>query len=279
VIVAACKAHLGDPSAPLDAAIDGPPVGDATPLVWSAPVPVSGASDPTFDTDNETLNSSMTEMYFTIVDTTITGTPKQMWFMTRATANDAWGTPSRLDVVNTPVQTESPRLSSDDLTLYFGRNGDIYTATRTAVGAAWESPTALASVNTAAYEKWMAVCDGGYFLLSRNNGTNGQDLYEGKLGDVGTPATELNSTASEISTFLSADCLTTYFASDRNGTTQIYTATRATAASPWSTPTLVSDFGTASTNKDLWMSRDKSTAYFATIRDGRTLRAVYLSTR
>ena len=251
-----------------------------TVLAWSPPAAVPGASDPTLDTDNETVNSTLTEMYFTIVDTSISGHPKQLYVMTRANATASWGAPTALDVVNTPVQTETPRLSPDDLTLYFGRNGDIYTTTRSAVGAAWSTPQALASVNTSAYEKWMAVCDGGYFMVSRDNGAvQGQDLFEGQLGEVGTAVTELNSRQNEISTFLSKDCLTAYFASDRSGSTQMYTATRPAIGMSWTSPTEVTDFGMAGTNKDAWLSIDTRTFFFASIRDGDTLRAVYTSTR
>jgi hypothetical protein len=264
VCASACAARLGD--GPL-----GP---------WSPPTRVPGASDPTLDTDNETLDSTMTEMYFTIVDTALTGNPKQLWVMTRPHAGAAWGTPTTLDVVNTPVQTESPRLSPDDLTLYFGRNGSIYTTTRTARGQPWGAPQPLAAVNTGAYAKWMAVCDNNYFMLSRDGGTGAkQDLFAGTLGDVGMPCTELNSSGNEISTFLSRDCLTVYFASDRSGTTQMYSATRPTATAPWPAPALVTDFGMGSTNKDGWLSDDQRTFYFASIRDGATLRAVYVSTR
>jgi hypothetical protein len=252
----------------------------SAPSAWSTPTPVPGASDPSQDTDNETLDTAMTEMYFTIVDNTINNGTKQMWTMSRASVADAWGAPKRLDVVNTPMQTESPRLSPDDLTLYFGRNGNIYTSTRTAVGQPWGTPSALASVNTGAYVKWMAVCDGDYFVLSRDNGSvQGQDLFEGKLGEAGSAAMELNSRQDEISSFLSKDCLTLYFASNRAGSIQMYTATRTSPTSTWSTPSLVTDFGMAPTNKDGWLSDDEHTFYFASIRDGDMLRAVYMSTR
>jgi hypothetical protein len=263
-VVAACTARLADPA-----------VG-----AWSTPTAVPGASDPMLDTDNETLSSTLTEMYFTIVDNSINGNPKQLWVMTRANPEAAWGPPARLDVVNTPVQTETPRLSPDDLTLYFGRNGDIYTTTRSAVGKPWGTPTPVGSVNTSAYEKWMAVCDGGYFMLSRFNGAvQGQDLFEGALGQVGTAVPELSSRQDEISTFLSRDCLTVYFASDRSGSLQMYTATRPAIGMKWTAPTLVTAFGMASTNKDGWLSHDERAFYFASIRDGDSLRAVYVSTR
>jgi hypothetical protein len=271
----ACSARLGTGVSPDENPGDGSALGP-----WGTPTPVAGASDPSQDTDNETLNSTMTEMYFTIVDDALPDCPKQMYLMTRASASDAWGTPTPFTVVNTQVQTESPRLTPNDLTLYYGSDGDIYTITRGEVGGTWSSPTPYAPVNNGNYAKWMAVCDGGYFMVSRFNGSaQGQDLFDGQLGDSGNPVDVLNSTSDEISTFLSNDCLTVYFASDRSGSTQIYGSTRPSTTSGWAAPTMITDFGSASTNKDLWMSTDQRTAYFASIRGSDTLRAVYMSTR
>jgi Tol biopolymer transport system component len=147
---------------------------------------------------------------------------------------------------------------------------------------------AVAQVNVnGQYQKWLAVCESGgtdYFMVSRSNG-NDYDLYEGQLGgDNGSGAlvTELNVGSNQISTFLSQDCLTTYFASDASGNTQIYTAQRATPTSTWSTPTEVMTFDTATTDKDPWMSTDQLTFYFDSEQFTGTNagnRAVYVSTR
>jgi hypothetical protein len=295
VALCACGgAHLGEGNPDsqtkrIDAAIDsrsidGPP--DALPA-WSAPVTVPGAASATLNIDDETLNSTQTEIYFAQVDATLG--VKQLWWMSRASANVNWsGSPALMDatfniVTTTPTQEESPRLSPDDLTLYFGRGGDIYYATRTSPGAAWSTPVALTSVNTTSYEKWFAICDNGYFMVSRENGTTqGQDLFEGQLGTgIGTVVTELNSTSNETSTFLSKDCLTTYFASNRSTTTQIYVATRTNPTATWTAPTVVTDFGMSPDNEDPWLSQDGLTFYFASQRFGgtNTNKGVYCSSR
>ena len=251
--------------------------------MWSAPQAVPGASTTTASEDDCTLSSTGTELYFAVPDAGITGNPKQLWIMTRATRNDPWGQPTKLDATfNTAVQQESPRLSPDDLTIYFGRAGDIYTATRGTVGGTWSMPQPVDGlVNTANYEKWLAVCAGGRFVVSRANGATGQDLYEGVLGvDGGTLADPLNSAASEISTWLSADCRTIYFASNRNNNqTQLFKSQRAAVGAPWDPPAQDDSFGTATDNEDPWLSPDQRLFVFSTVRGGATTKDLYFSTR
>jgi hypothetical protein len=299
VLACGCSAHLNDGTGQSDAA----PHGDARPDTraidgvpdayvfgpWGAPTTVTGAADPAQNIDDETLDSTMTELYFGIVDPALTGSPKQLWMMTRATAADPWGTPTRMDatfnvVAATPPTEESPRLSPDDKTLYFGRGGDIYFSTRSAVGQPWSPPLQLATVSTANYEKWFAVCAGGYYLVARNTGAGTAfHLYQGQLGGSDALATELaGTTGSETGTFLTSDCTTTYFASGRSGTTQLYTAMRSAPGATWSAPSvLTAEFGTSTDNEDPWLSPDARTFYFATTRFGgtNTNKAVYCSTR
>ena len=137
------------------------------------------------------------------------------------------------------------------------------------------------SGNTASYEKWLAVCGTNHFMVSRDSGAaTGQDLYEGTLGSVGSVVTELSSASSEISTFLSTDCLTVYFASNRGGQTALYTSTRATMASAWNAPTLVpAPFDTGTDNEDGWISTDQRIFAFASVRNGATTKDLYISTR
>lgn len=284
LVACACNAqlHLGGQ---VDAAAKSPedaPLqvqGDAAPDAmiplgpWSTPQPVPGASTTALDEDDPTLSSTATEMYFAA------GNPKQLYLMTRPSPTGTWTAPALATDFNAAgAAEESPRLSPDDLTIYFGRNGDIYSSTRPTVGGAWSAPAPVASVNTANYEKWLAVCDGDHYMVSRGNGAQ-QDLYQGTLGDAGTAVAVLDSTSSEISTFLSTDCLTVYFASNRSGQTQMYTSTRATVGSEWVAPTLVDTFGTATDNEDAWISPDTRTFVFATIRGGGTTKDIYLSTR
>ena len=276
-----CSAHLGAvvDNVQSDAPVDGHPDGTVALGAWGTPTPIPGADDPIANEDDCTLNSTATELIFGIQPS---GGDKDLYVMTRPTKNDAFGTPVALTEFNTAGTEESPRLSPNDLTLYFGRDGDIYTSTRPTVGGTWSAPTLVASVSvTGVYQKWLAVCDGDNVMVSRDNGTNGQDLYEGTLAaGANTLDTVLNSTASEISTFLSTDCLTVYFASNRSGDTQIYTATRASIGGAWSTPTMVgSPFSDGSDDEDPWISIDQRTFVFAAIRAPATTKDLYISTR
>ena len=75
-------------------------------------------------------------------------------------------------------------------------------------------PTIVASVVSTSpvrkYEKWLAVCNGGNVMVSRDTGGgNGQDLYEGIASAAAPPSPMTSSTrlSAESSTFLSTDCL------------------------------------------------------------------------
>lgn len=267
----------GMPDAPVDAYVLG---------AWSAPNGVPGAAVSTQNIDDETLNSMQTEIYFGIVDATLG--VKQLWMMSRLNAQDQWGQPVKLDATfnvggATPPTEESPRLSVDDKTIYFGRGGDIYYATRSAVGSPWSTPAVLAGVSTAQYEKWFAPCAGNYYLVSRSISTGGaQRLYEGQLGGTDSLSTLAATTGNDIASFLSADCKMAYWASNRGGTTQLYTATRSAAGAAWGATTeLTMDFGVASDNEDPWLSSDQRTFYFSSQRFGgsNTNKGVYYSTR
>src|SRR5215831_1177627 len=72
----------------IDSPIDGLPA-------WSAPAMVPGAASATLNIDDETLNSTQTEMYFGQIDATLG--VKQLWWMSRASVTDAWGTPALMD--------------------------------------------------------------------------------------------------------------------------------------------------------------------------------------
>ena len=275
LLLCACNAELGhadDASLGLDdngAGRDGNPQGQ-----WGMPAKVAGA-DSTADEDDGTLSSTRLELYFKRVD----GTDANLYVMTRQTPTSAWGMPEPLTVLNSTVGEETPRLSPNDLTMYFGRNGDIYMTTRTAVGQPWGAPTPVTALNTTDYEKWAAVCDGGYAIVSRSTTMSSQDLFAGTVdGGATTALTQLNSTAQDQGAMLTSDCLKLYFQSNRSGTFDLYVATRASAASDWVDATALVDFNTATfSEEDPWMSTDQRTFVFADNAAGN--KDIYMSTR
>jgi hypothetical protein len=283
-LLGACKAELAD--GPTDGG-NKPPDGNGMKPIdaggdggsqlgpWGTPTKVPGA-DGALDEDDATLSSTRLELYFKRSDADSTN----LYVMTRGTPTSAWSAPIALTVLNSTVDEESPRLSQDDLTLYFGRNGDIYKSTRTAVGNPWGAAQAVAAFNTTAYEKWAVACSNGYAMVSRLVTGEGQNIFEGDLSTtVTTAVTQLNSTSAEQGNFLSTDCLRVYFQSNRNnGQFDIYMATRLSMTAAWSNPTALGDFNTgAAGEEDPWISGDQRTFVYASNSGGN--KDVYISTR
>jgi hypothetical protein len=288
LLLGSCKAELGD--GPTDGGNNGgdadeasmkqdgggmPSDGSTMLGPWSSPAKVTGA-DSALEEDDVTMSSTRLELFFKRGD----NDSANLYVMTRATTSSAWSAPSPLTVLNSTVDEESPRLTNDDLTLYFGRNGDIYRSTRTAVGSPWGAAQPVGVLNTGAYEKWAAVCTNGYVVVSRAVANRGQDLFEGDITNgAPTALAQLNSTSTEQGTFLSSDCLRLFFQSNRdNSQFNIYLASRVTTSAAWSNAAAIPDFNSSQYNEeDAWISSDQRTFAFASNRGGN--KDVYLSTR
>jgi hypothetical protein len=264
------------PDAPtgVDASPDGPaPLGP-----WGTPKLVPGASTTAIE-DDATLSATATEMIFAVVDPAAANT-KDLYYMSRPSATGTWTTPAKLPF-NSTASDETPRLADNDLTLYFasGRAGgvgglDIYKVTRPAVGGAWGTPTLVPGVNSAGTEKWFMTCPGTNTYLT----VTGTDIGQGIMGNAPIPCTELNSTASETGTLVSADCKTIYFASNRSGTNKLYVATRSAINAAFNPPQPVVDFdGVGGNLEDPWLSPDLRTFVFVSDISG--TKDVYISTR
>lgn len=284
--LAACGAELtgpssnqGEPDAPPDpdaGVFDAPT--DAVVLdAWGMPALVQGASNDAIGEDDGSLSSNTRELVFAIQDA---DGRKDLFIMTRA-AGGAFGAPVRLPFNQTAVSDETPRFSADDLTLYFASaraggpgNLDIYRVTRPAIGGTWSAPALVPGVSTTGVDKWFTPCAVNNTYLTVLD----QDIGFGTLGNAPQIETTLSSAATEISPFLSPDCLTVYFASARNGTVKIFTSTRPTLASAWSMPALVEDFNAlGGGQEDPWLSPDNRTFLFVSNAAG--TKDLYISTR
>jgi WD40-like Beta Propeller Repeat len=261
----------------------GSATADAAPLgMFPEPTELTGTADAGASVDDPTMTSDELDIIYAVQESGASF--KSLYEIQRATTSDPWGSPVVRSELNIGTSEESPRFSLDNMTIYYGIDGDIYQATRTAEGQAFDAPAKVTAISTSLYEKWMAICTGNVVMVSRENGTTANmDLYEGTLtGGATTADTVLNSPDSEISTFLSKDCLTVYFASNRSGQTQLYTSTRTAVGNPWAPPTMVPmPFSStdASDNEDPWISVDLRMFLLASIRSPETTKQLYISTR
>jgi len=291
MLLVGCKATIAD--APPDAHIgdgngsgsDGAMIDGTLPLgPWGTPQKIPQASTAAAE-DDVTLSSSTLEMIFAIVQANGT---KDLYYSSRQSVTGTWTTAVPVPF-NTTTSEETPRFSTDDKTLYFasGRasgNGtlDIFQITRTGLdNTSWgATPTQVPGENSAVTEKWFMPCGpSGYYLEVRANGANGTDFYEGTLGgSAPTLVPALNSASSEISTFMTPDCTTLYFASARVNPEGIFIAHRNDPASPWQAPTQVTDFaGLGGNQEDPYVSNDSRTFVFASDAAGN--KDIYISTR
>jgi hypothetical protein len=260
----------------------GAQLDDGVDTDWGPPVPVPGASSATAEEDDVTLSSSGNELFFAVAQP---NGEKDLFAISRASSTAAWSMPAPLPF-NTGDAEETPRLSADDLTLYFGStrpggvgSGDIWMVTRSAIGAPWGPPQLVPGVNSTGYEKWFMPCEanGTYMMVQNRNTNTSTDVVEGRLGNPPQLIAALSSPAGETGTFLTADCLTIYFASQRGQTNDIYTSRRPSLDAPWPAPTVVEDFGVGDNESDPWEAATGAMFAFASDKDGTN--DIYICTR
>jgi hypothetical protein len=294
LLVGACGAHLtggAEPDTRQDAAVadtalitDAAPPPDAIALgPWSPPAAVLVAATGV-DEDDATLSSNALEMIFSLSS----GNGKDLFYTSRTAIGQPWA-PVAKAPFNGGSNTETPRFSGDDLTLFFssdrGTSGslDIFAVTRPAAGSntGWGPVKPVGTVNTGADEKWFAPCGTDRYVMVQSRTNTGTDLVEGTIGGAtAAPLDVLNSASNETSAFLTEDCLTIYFASNRTNRVRIYVSHRTAIGQPWQPPATVDDFkiGAGTDNQeDPWLSPDGRTFAFASDASGS--KDVYLSTR
>ncbi len=253
-----------------DRSIAGTLVADHTSNLsaWSEPVPLGPPINMLgFNDQQATLSKDGLDLYFASARPEAPGDVNpdlNLWVAHRACANDScpWESPVSLgSTVNGSVNDFAPALSRDEHWLFFASprqpdgfgSSDIWASYRDDVhdDLAWQEPINLgAGINTTGFEGGPSFFEndagGGAQLYFNHNPApvnTGGDIYvsaqavDGSWGDA-VPVTELNSAASEQRASISHDGRTIYFYSNRPGSSSddIWVATRADVASPWTAP-------------------------------------------
>jgi hypothetical protein len=297
VLLCACKAEIGGPPNNPDGAVSDED-GSVTPSdapgtfgPWSAPVKIPGASSNVAEDDGSLSNSKL-EIVFARADPAVDAGRKHLFYMSRPSVTSMqWSAPIELSFNLAGFAHETPRFSADDKKLFFassrtGTTGglDIWETTRPNVGSplGWSTPTLVPNVNSAQTDKWCMPCSTGRYLMvsARTPTSTTDDIYEGQAGAAPTLVTQLtDADDGDTGPFITADCLTTYFASTRSGANKIYKATRTTANGTWSAPVPFDDFvaSVGGAQSDPWISEDQRTMIFASDVSGSL--DMYITTR
>lgn len=189
------------------------------------------------------------ELYF--VSTRDSGdgdTSDNIWVARRATLNDLWSEPVKLDAtVNTSEREISPSLSPDGLELYFGRwYTDVWVTRRTSKDAPWgEAEKVGPPISTGYAEGHPCISADGlslYFISNRpgggSNPTN-SDIFVATRPTLNDPWEEpvklgsnVNGSDFEYEPFISPDGLTLFF-SRGYSKAQVYVSQRPTTSDTW----------------------------------------------
>jgi WD40 repeat protein len=166
---------------------------------------------------------------------------RDLWQARRASQAAQFVDPIVLPVVNGPALDHLPRLSEDELTLYFvsGRespNGasNLWTAERADRAQQFSEPVEVQGVNTDAREEGFSLSSDGLTLFFASNRSSLEDmdiwlatrLDRSSAFGAAENVSVLNTTALELDPVLSADGFELFFVSSRNGPTQLFRSVR-----------------------------------------------------
>jgi Tol biopolymer transport system component len=186
----------------------------------------------------------------------------------------SWGTPVPLDI--TPVGDDDPTATGDLLELYFNRSADIYMTKRASTSDPWDTPVAVAELDSADTETTPEVTYDGltiYFASNRAGGLGGNDIWmstrASRADAWGAPVlvSELSSPSAEGAATLT-DPFVIYIDSDRGGSLDILVAQRSAPTDAFSSPQLVTPLNSTSDEGNPMLASDKLTIYFDSNRAG-----------
>jgi hypothetical protein len=207
-----------------------------------------------------------------------------IYFATRASIDDPFGTPQLLNGVNTASADLRPMVTADGLTLFKehfnGTDYDIDVATRGSTSVSFGTPAPDPGLNQASGtdDAETILPDGSqiYFHSSRDGG-GAVHFYTATWNGAAwsTPVhptgTGLDSAAGEDYPFISPDNLTLYFSSMRSGGIgghDIWRAHRDSVIAGFGAPVLVAEIATVGNEVMDWASADDCLIVFTAAGSG-----------
>lgn len=233
---------------------------------WGTPT-VLAVPAPTNTDDDASLTADQLELFIN----SARGGNSDVYVSVRATTQDAWPAPTLVMDVSTNAVETTPEISYDGLTMVLASNRggsdsgsqDLYVATRPSRTGRWTNPARITELNAPSEESAGNMTpDGTAIVFSSTRINGGTDLFIATRTSGSDPwdppveITAVNAIGHEGSPFLTADKLTLYFDTDRDGSLDIYTSHRASIADPFPPPTPIAELQTPASEEDPWVSPD-----------------------
>ncbi len=212
-----------------------------------------------------------------------------------------FGAPVAIAELNTAANDLFPRMTHDELSLYFERyasadagvpgqqgGSDLLVATRASVGAPFGAPTLLKSINTAANDFDPTVTGDAltiFFASNRGNGVGNADLWMATRADTtsafgtATNVAPLNTVDNEHTPYVLANGLTLYYTGSAGSALERATRTSTTTPFAPDTSGLFGLVNTTNAEVSPVVTPDELTLYFGSQRSGSQMLDVYVATR
>lgn len=267
-----------------DAAVDATPLRCDRTKPFQTPTPVAGVN-----TSGEEVSGWLSADSLRLYFTRSSGDPytRDLYVAARPSVTEPFTPAAPITELNTGAIEQDPRLTSDELTIFFVRGipGDILFATRPNIQSAFGTPTLVSELASSDYESGPWVTADGltlYFCSSRSNGGNNFDLFRTTRPTLSAPfaspvaLTELLTAAVEATPVVRDDGLEILFATNRDGVlgpngvpNNIWHAVRPTAGAPFDTPVVVAELSESAANDGAnWLSGDGCEVIFSSDRPG-----------
>lgn len=190
----------------------------------------------------QSLNSPVSEITPTISDDGLRlwywsdRGPSGIWFTTRSSREAEWGTPILATELAAGDFTIGPELDESELRIAVSVLGpetalwDLYEGSRPSDDARWGPLSPIPELNTDATEHDPFIYDGARKIIYSNWAVGNGDLYWAQRPDVSSPfappqpLSELNLPERESDPHLASDGSYLFYASQRNGVSDIYQA-------------------------------------------------------
>ncbi|MBV8757922.1 MAG: PD40 domain-containing protein [Deltaproteobacteria bacterium] len=202
---------------------------------WSAPVLVAPLASPADDTTPEVAADGLS-MYF--ASDRLNPGDRDIYVTTRATRNDPWGAPTRVAELSSSLTDDSAEPLPDGLHLVMSRGAnmllDLMVSTRSTKTSPWGAPVPLPGLDDPMYDEsqqWASPDLNVVYYVTDRPPAMSQDIWLATRPDsqsafTSTLVTELQSPVIDVDPWVSPDGHTLFFASRRNGSVDIFTASR-----------------------------------------------------
>lgn len=265
---------------------------------WSPPAPLPAPVNTPFTDEYAVLSRDELTMYFTSDRPNGRG-GLDLWSATRDSLESPWNEPENMQVLNSEADDSLPFLSPNEHVLYFhsararptscGGLGDIWMTRRQNGHSSWGQPIDLGcdpsgpntpSIDTApSFFEDPATGQAWLFYGSNRPGGAGDfDVYASPLADHGLAGrgvrvSDFSSPKRDTRIFIRHDGLETLITSNRDGSLSgsldLWVSVRQTVFDRWSVATnLGLPINSPFDDVAPWLSKDGTTLYFSTNRDG-----------